>query len=93
MADAETSAADVTSLERLAAELSARGFGTKVNTPDGQVPSLAVVNPWAPSLDEVVIAGSGWFWWSWAERITATSDVSEAAGVIARVLAAGSSST
>jgi hypothetical protein len=89
----ETCDAGVTALEKLAAELGRRGFGTHINTLAGQVPSLAVTNPRAPSLDEVVVAEAGWFWWSWAERITATSDVSEAAGVIAHVLAAGSSST
>jgi hypothetical protein len=80
-------------LEKLAAELTARGFETRLVAPEGQVPSLSVTNPQATALSETVVAGEGWYWWSWAQKIAATTDASEAAGVIARVLSAGSSST
>jgi hypothetical protein len=89
----ETREADVTSLEKLAAELTGRGFETRLTVPQGHVPSLAVTNPQATALSETVVAGEDWFWWSWAERIAAVAEVGEAAGVIARVLSAGSSST
>jgi hypothetical protein len=89
----ETREADVTALEKLAAELTARGFETRLTVPQGQVPSLSVVNPQVLALSETVLVGGDWFWWSWAERIAAADDVSEAASVIARVLSTGSSST
>ncbi len=40
--------ADVTALEKLAAELTARGFETHLAVPQGHVPSLAVagLNRW-----------------------------------------------
>jgi hypothetical protein len=93
MANGETHEADVTSLEKLAAELRARGFETRLAVPQGHVPSLSVINPQATALSETVVAGEDWFWWSWAEKVAPVADVSEAAGVIARVLSAGSSST
>ena len=85
--------ADIAALEKLAAELTARGFETRLAVPQGHVPSLAVTNPRATALNETVVVGENWYWWSWAQKIAATTDVSEAAGVIARVLSAGSSST
>jgi hypothetical protein len=84
---------EVTSLEKLAAELTARGFETRLAVPPGHVPSLSVINPQATALSETVVAGDDWYWWSWAERVAPVAEVGEAAGVIARVLSAGSSST
>jgi hypothetical protein len=84
---------DVTSLEKLAAELTGRGFETRLAVPQGHVPSLAVTNPQATALSETVVAGEDWFWWSWAERVAPVADVTEAASMIARVLSAGFSST
>jgi hypothetical protein len=80
-------------LDRLAPVLAARGMTTHLLVPPGRVPSLRVVNPAAPALAEDVYAGccedgSWWFWWSWAERISAASDLEQAAGRIAHVLAA-----
>jgi hypothetical protein len=89
----ETREADVTALEKLAAELTGRGFETRATFPEGRVPSLLVINPQASALTETVVASADWFWWSWAEKVAPVADVSEAAGVIARVLSAGSSST
>jgi hypothetical protein len=93
MANVETHEADVTALEKLAAELTARGFETHLTIPAGHVPSLAIANPQATALSETVVAGEDWFWWSWGEKVASAADVGEAAGVIARVLSAGSSST
>jgi hypothetical protein len=91
--DKEARELEVTSLEKLAAELGARGFETRLAAPEGRVPSLSVTNPQATALTENVVAGEGWLWWSWAERIAAVTDVGAAADAISRVLAHGSSST
>ena len=57
------------------------------------MPSLSVTNPQATALSEDVVAGDGWLWWSWAERLAPVTDISGAADAITRVLAHGSSST
>ena len=80
-------------LDQLGPALAARGMTASLVTPAGRVPSLRVVNPAAPALAEDVYAGccedgSWWFWWSWAERIAAASDLDQAAARIAHVLAA-----
>jgi len=80
-------------LDQLGPALAARGMTASLVTPAGRVPSLRVVNPAAPALAEDVYLGccadgSWWFWWSWAERIAAASDLDQAAARIAHVLAA-----
>ncbi|MGP7998727.1 MAG: hypothetical protein ACLPKI_15630 [Streptosporangiaceae bacterium] len=80
-------------LDQLAPALAQHGMSTSLLAPAGRVPSLRVVNPSAPALAEDVYAGccedgSWWFWWSWAERISAASDLNQAASRIAHVLAA-----
>jgi hypothetical protein len=80
-------------LDQLGPALTACGMTASLVTPAGRVPSLRVVNPAAPALAEDVYAGccadgSWWFWWSWAERIAAASDLDQAAARIAHVLAA-----
>ena len=80
-------------LDRLAAALARHGMTTHLMAPPGRVPSLRVVNEAAPALAEDVYAGccedgSWWFWWSWAERIAAATDLDVAAARIAHVLAA-----
>lgn len=82
--------ADVTALEKLAAELGGRGFDPVVSSANGR-PVLVVSNPCVPALSENILADGQWFWWSWAERIVSTADVPGAADAIARVLAPGSS--
>ena len=77
---------DVSALEKLAAELAARGFEARLFTPEDRLPSLAVTNPRAAMLAETVITGTGWFWWPWGVRIAPVSDAAAAAGIIARVL-------
>ena len=79
-------------LEKLGEELTRRGMQVRLVLPPGRVPSLYVVNPEARALEEHIYAGCGsdgiwWFWWSWAERISATEDLDVAAGAIVRVLA------
>jgi hypothetical protein len=80
-------------LDRLAPALARRGMKTHLLAPPGRVPSLRAVNPAAPALAEDVYAGccedgSWWFWWSWAERIAAATDLEDAATRIAHVLSA-----
>jgi hypothetical protein len=85
--NAET-AQDVADLDRLGAELAARGYRTAVQTPQGQLPHLAVINPSASALAEKVYVQGPSYWWSWAERITGREDVTGAADMLARVLRA-----
>jgi hypothetical protein len=79
--------AGIAALEKLAAQLSARGFEPRLLTPGGWRPSLVVRNPRAPMLSETVLAQAEWFWWPWADRIAPVADVSAAADRIAGVLA------
>jgi len=81
--------AEATALEKLAAELGARGFESRLITAESGHPSLKVTNPQATALSENVLAAEGWLWWSWAERIAAVTDVAAAADAITRVLATG----
>ena len=87
------SSGPTTDLEKLAVVLSARGFETRLLAAQGRVPSLSVTNPQATALNEDVVAGDGWLWWSWAERLAPVTDIRGAADAITRVLAHGSSST
>lgn len=89
---ASTAQAQTVYLEKLADELTHRGFEAWLMAPPGRVPSLYVVNPGARALEENVFVGCGqdgiWrFWWSWAERIAPADDLDLAAATIARVLA------
>ena len=84
-------------LERLAPVLARHAMTSSLMVPPGRVPSLHVLNPAAPALAEDVYAGrcedgGWWFWWPWAERISAASDLEQAAARIAHVLAASHSS-
>jgi hypothetical protein len=88
MANVETREAEVAALDKLAAELRARGFEAQLRIPDGWRPSLAVRNPRAPALSETVLAGEEAYWWPWADPIAGMADAGTAADVIARVLAA-----
>ena len=79
---------DSEALESLAGELGRRGYDTRLITPHGRPPSLTVRNPRARALAETVLAQSGWYWYSWAERIAPVDDVTGAAAIVARVLRA-----
>ena len=79
-------------LEKLGDELARRGMQVRVVLPPGRVPSLYVVNPEARALEEHIYAGCGsdgawWYWWSWAERISAADDLGHAASAVQHVLA------
>jgi len=79
-------------LDKLAEELTDRGFEAWVMAPPGRVPSVYVVNPAARALEENVYVARGsdglwWFWWSWAERISVADDFAAASAAITRVLA------
>jgi hypothetical protein len=84
----DQTAADIADLEKLSAELTARGYKTVLHTSTDRPPHLAVINPRARVLSERVIAQAGKFWWPWAEQIADSTEVAEAATIIARVLRA-----
>ena len=73
-------------LEKLAAEMIARGYQADLRTPDSGLPYLDVRNPRATVLTERVYAHGGVFWWSWQEKIAGCDEASTAAGILARVL-------
>jgi hypothetical protein len=78
-------------LDKLAEELTNRGFEAWLMAPPGRVPSVYITNPGARALEENVYANQGkdglfWYWWSWAERISMADDLDTAATTIARVL-------
>jgi hypothetical protein len=88
----EASEEQLEHLEKLGEILTQRGMQVRAVLPPGRVPSLYVVNPEARALEEHIYAGCGsdgtwWFWWSWAERISATEDLAAAVTAIVRVLA------
>lgn len=72
-------------LERLAAQLDPGVLAAKVLNGNGW-PSLKVTSRHASQLTEHIYAGSGWFWWSWAERLAPVGDLAAAAAKITRVL-------
>jgi hypothetical protein len=84
---AHTLGTDTAALEILAAELDARGYEARLIGRDGRPARLAVTNPEATMLTERVVAYAAWFWWPWADRIAPAADVSDAADMIARLLA------
>jgi hypothetical protein len=79
-------------LEDLAARLGAEGWQVRLHAPPDRRPMLHVSNPRVMMLSELVTAGQDsdgqwWYWWSWAERISLTSEPGLAVAVIGRVLA------
>jgi hypothetical protein len=79
---------ELAGLERLGAELTARGYQTAIHAPPGRLPYLDVRNPRASVLAEKVYAQADAFWYSWAERIAGCDEVTTAAAILARVLRA-----
>lgn len=75
-------------LERLGAELTARGFQTTLRAPGDGQPCLTMRNPRASVLAETVYACDGSFFWSWREPVAGVDQVTTAAGILARVLRA-----
>jgi hypothetical protein len=83
----------VASLTNLAGLLTARGLQARLNQPIGQPPSLHVVNPGAPGLEEQVVLdrcehGELWFLWPWDERIAEADEIGNAADSISKALGA-----
>jgi hypothetical protein len=74
------------SLEELATGLAGRGYQASLLTPAGASPHLEVRHPRVSALADTIYAADGWFWWSWAERITPADDVPAATSKIAAVL-------
>ncbi|MFI0421655.1 hypothetical protein [Spongiactinospora sp. 9N601] len=83
-------------LERLVAELDARGLLARVvRTPKGRA-FVRVINPDATSLAENVTCRQvpvpehrdWYYWWSWGEKMHRADDPAGAATKVARVLAA-----
>ena len=73
-------------LETLAAALDPSQF-TIVTQRTGTRPArLRVVSRAASRLTEDIYAGRGYYWWSWAERISPTTDPAAAAAKITQVL-------
>lgn len=79
-------AGDVAALQRLGADLVARGFQTHLVTPGDRPPHLDVVNPRVRVLTETVYFQGGCYWWGWAERIVRDADAAAAGAAVARVL-------
>lgn len=81
-------------LDGLADALVRHGLRATMATPPGRMPSLHVVHPGAGAgAGEDIYAGCcqdgvWWFWWPWAERIAAESDLEGAAAAIEAALAA-----
>ncbi len=75
-------------LEKLAAELDAKHYEARLVTHEGRRPFVHVRNRRAGMLTEEIYAGDGYFWYGWAERVAAITDVSAAAEKIAWVLRA-----
>jgi hypothetical protein len=73
-------------LERLADALPGGAYVTVLTAGRGREPKLTVVSRRVPQLSGDIYAVGGWYWWSWAERITGTSDHSRAAAIVAGTL-------
>jgi hypothetical protein len=74
--------------DKLAAESGARGLDTRIASPPGGLPYLAVRNRAVPDPAESIHADAGFLWsWGLAGRIGPVADVAAAGGIIARVLA------
>jgi hypothetical protein len=63
-------------------------YEARVVAHSGRRPYLHVQNRAAGVLAENVYAGDGFFWWGWAERIAAVTEVAGAAAAIRGVLRA-----
>jgi len=74
-----------TALEALAAAFDPKEFATALVSGEGRVPRLTVVSRPAHTSQDVYVDGD-WFWYSWAERIAAVSDVAQAAAKVADML-------
>lgn len=78
----------VADLERLAAGLNGNDYLATVTVVPGRRPCLRITNRHARALTENIYSDGEWFWWGWAERLAPITDVTTAASVVAKVLAA-----
>ncbi|WP_037935868.1 hypothetical protein [Streptosporangium roseum] len=73
-------------LTRLIERLNEHGLHARVRVASRRLPALAVVNPDAPALSEIVYAapqeGTWWYWWSWHEKI---APVAESDAVVRKI--------
>jgi hypothetical protein len=88
MTACDTHTEEVAELERLAAEMVRIGYHADIRAHADRLPYLAVTNPRARVLSEKVYVQGGSYWWSWAEVIARTEDVTQAAATLANVLRA-----
>jgi len=72
-------------LEALAAALDPGDFATTLIANQDRPPWLSVTSRHA-DIGEDIYTADGWFWWSWAERITPVGEVPAAAAKVATVL-------
>lgn len=78
--------AEQADLQKLANELTARGYPADLRVPHDKLPYLDVRNPRASVLSERIYAQADAYWYSWAEKIAGCDQVAEAAAILARVL-------
>jgi hypothetical protein len=82
----DADAGDLADLQRLAPELAALGYTTRLLTAPGRLPCLEVRNPRASLLTERVYAQADSYWYSWGEHIAGCDQPAAAAAILARVL-------
>jgi len=80
-----TGDAATAALRMLGGELASRGCHSEILA-GGTAPWLLVSNPQARHRGAAVIAWQGSFWWTWGDRLGATTDVSRAADRVATSL-------
>jgi hypothetical protein len=86
MTACDTNTEEVAQLERLGNELRKLGFAATVCTHADRLPYLDVKNPRASVLGERVYAQGDFYYWSWAEVIASTDEVTQTAATLANVL-------
>lgn len=86
--------ANLDRLENLAGALASRGLHADVLAPLGRIPRLQVMSPGADRAEDIYAwrcqDGSWWYWWSWAERIATTGELTRAADRIAHAFMSAS---
>jgi hypothetical protein len=80
-------------LEALAVQLGRAGLSARLTRPIGRPPTLYVLSPDQPQLEERVMIdqsenGTWWFWWDWSDGIAPATEMAEAAESIRRVVSA-----
>ena len=73
-------------LERLAAEVAARGYQARLVARPGVRPYLEIRNPQAAVMTDQIYAEGEYFVWSWDQPVARRDEVAGAADKVARVL-------